>query len=149
MFKLLTTELFLLDFDLLHASSYKGVRHDSGDPFAWGEKIIAHYQKLGIDPKTKQLLFSDSLDFDKAQSLYEYFKDRINVTFGIGTFCSNDTKEKPLNIVIKLQKINGRPVAKLSDVKGKTMCIDENYLDYLTRAVEYRIEEEKNLKGKY
>ena len=51
--------------------------------------------------------------------------------------------------VIKLQKINGRPVAKLSDVKGKTMCIDENYLEYLTRAVEYRIEEEKNLKGKY
>lgn len=142
----LTTDLFLLDFDLLHASSYKGVRHDSGDPFEWGEKIIAHYQKLGIDPKTKSLLFSDSLDFDKAQRLYEYFKDRIKVTFGIGTFVSNDTKERPLNIVIKLQRINGRPVAKLSDVKGKTMCIDENYLDYLTRAVEYRIQEEELLK---
>lgn len=142
----LTTDLFLLDFDLLHASSYKGVRHDSGDPFEWGEKIIAHYQKLGIDPKTKSLLFSDSLDFDKAQRLYEYFKDRIKVTFGIGTFVSNDTKERPLNIVIKLQRINGRPVAKLSDVKGKTMCIDENYLNYLTRAVEYRIQEEELLK---
>ena len=142
----LTTDLFLLDFDLLHASSYKGVRHDSGNPFEWGEKIIAHYQKLGFDPKTKSLLFSDSLDFDKAQRLYEYFKDRIKVTFGIGTFVSNDTKERPLNIVIKLQRINGRPVAKLSDVKGKTMCIDENYLNYLTRAVEYRIQEEELLK---
>ncbi len=143
----LTTDLFLLDFDLLHASSYKGVRHDSGDPFEWGEKIIAHYEKLGIDPKSKSLLFSDSLDFDKAQKLYDYFKDRIKVTFGIGTFVSNDTKETPLNIVIKLQSINGRPVAKLSDVKGKTMCMDEDYLEYLTRAVEYRINEEKLLNG--
>ena len=145
----LTTELFLLDFDLLHASSYKGVRHDSGDPFIWGDQMIEHYKKLGIDSKTKTLLFSDSLNFDKAQKLYDYFKDRVRVSFGIGTFCTNDTKETPLNIVIKLQRINGRPVAKLSDVKGKTMCLDEEYLEYLTRAVEYRIEEEKELKGKY
>ena len=145
----LTTESFLLDFDLLHASSYKGVRHDSGDPFIWGDQMIEHYKKLGIDSKTKTLLFSDSLNFDKAQKLYDYFKDRVRVSFGIGTFCTNDTKETPLNIVIKLQRINGRPVAKLSDVKGKTMCLDEEYLEYLTRAVEYRIEEEKELKGKY
>jgi nicotinate phosphoribosyltransferase len=145
----LTTELFLLDFDLLHASSYKGVRHDSGDPFIWGDQMIDHYKKLGIDSKTKTLLFSDSLNFDKAQKLHDYFKDRVRVSFGIGTFCTNDTKETPLNIVIKLQRINGRPVAKLSDVKGKTMCLDEQYLEYLTRAVEYRIEEEKELKGKY
>ena len=144
----LTTDLFLLDFDLLHASSYKGVRHDSGDPFIWGEKIIAHYEKFGIDPKTKTLLFSDSLDFDKAQHIYDYFKDRIGVSFGIGTYCSNDTDEEPLNIVIKLQTVNGRPVAKLSDVDGKTMCLDENYLSYLKFAVQYRISEEKRLEGR-
>lgn len=144
----LTTDLFLLDFDLLHASSYKGVRHDSGDPFVWGEKIIAHYEKFGIDPKTKTLLFSDSLDFDKAQHIYDYFKDRIGVSFGIGTYCSNDTDEAPLNIVIKLQTVNGRPVAKLSDVDGKTMCLDENYLSYLKFAVQYRISEEKRLEGR-
>lgn len=144
----LTTDLFLLDFDLLHASSYKGVRHDSGDPFIWGEKIIAHYEKFGINPKTKTLLFSDSLDFDKAQHIYDYFKDRIGVSFGIGTYCSNDTDEAPLNIVIKLQTVNGRPVAKLSDVDGKTMCLDENYLSYLKFAVQYRISEEKRLEGR-
>lgn len=143
----LTTDLFLLDFDLLHASSYKGVRHDSGDPFVWGEKIIAHYEKFGIDPKTKTLLFSDSLDFDKAQHIYEYFKNRVNVSFGIGTYCSNDTDVPPLNIVIKLQTVNGRPVAKLSDVDGKTMCLDDNYLNYLKFAVQYRISEEKRLEG--
>lgn len=141
----LTTDLFLLDFDLLHASSYKGVRHDSGDPYEWGEKIIAHYEKFGIDPKTKTLLFSDSLDFDKAQKIYDYFKDRVIVSFGIGTYCSNDTDVEPLNIVIKLQAVNGRPVAKLSDVPGKTMCLDDNYLNYLRSAVEYRISEEKRL----
>lgn len=141
----LTTDLFLLDFDLLHASSYNGVRHDSGDPFVWGEKIIAHYKKYGIDPKTKTLLFSDSLDFDRAQKLFDYFKDRIKVSFGIGTYCSNDTDQDPLNIVIKLQVVNGRPVAKLSDVDGKTMCLDDEYLTYLRYAVNHRISEEKRL----
>ncbi len=142
----LTTDLFLLDFDLLHASSYKGVRHDSGDPYQWGEKMIAHYQKFGIDPKTKTLLFSDSLDFDKAQKLYDHFKDKVKVSFGIGTYCTNDTDQAPLNIVIKLQKVNERPVAKLSDVDGKTMCLDEAFLQYLKQAVRYRIEEENRLK---
>ena len=141
----LTTDLFLLDFDYLECSIYSGVRHDSGDPYAWGDKIIKHYENYGINPKTKTLLFSDSLNFDKAQALYDYFKDRVRVAFGIGTFCSNDTKVGTLNIVIKLQRVNGRPVAKLSDDVGKTMCIDENYFDYLKRAVEYRIEETKKL----
>ena len=95
------------------------MRHDSGDPYEWGEKIIRHYERYGVDPKTKLLLFSDSLDFDRAQALYDHFKDRTKVSFGIGTFCSNDTCEKALNIVIKLQYVNGRPVAKLSDAPGK------------------------------
>ena len=138
----LGTELFLKDFDRLQAMCYTGVRHDSGDPYEWGEVMIAHYKRLGIDPKTKTLLFSDSLDFDKAQRIKEYFEDRINVSFGIGTYLSNDTNEKALNIVIKLQYVNGHPVAKLSDDKGKAMCQDNNYLTYLRNAVDYRLQED-------
>ncbi len=141
-----TTDLFLLDFNRSMVNNYTGVRHDSGDPYAWGEKIIQHYKKYGVDPKTKLLLFSDSLDFDRAQELYDYFKDRTKVSFGIGTFISNDTCEQALNIVIKLQYVNGRPVAKLSDVPGKSMCRDENYLEYLKRSVEFRLNRGKNKK---
>ncbi len=137
----LGTDLFLMDFTKLQAMCYTGVRHDSGDPFAWGDKLIAKYEEYGIDPKTKTLLFSDGLDFDKAQEIYDYFKDRINVSFGIGTYLTNDTAVPALNIVIKLQYVNGHPVAKLSDNPGKTMCQDENYINYLRNAVEYRLRE--------
>ena len=139
-----TTDLFLLDFNRAMVNNFTGVRHDSDDPYEWGEKMIAHYQKYGADPKTKLLLFSDSLDFDRAQALYEYFKDRAKVSFGIGTFVANDTSEEALNIVIKLQTVNGRAVAKLSDSKGKEMCRDEDYLEYLERSVRFRLEREKN-----
>ena len=138
----ITTDLFLLDFNRSMVNNYSGVRHDSGDPYAWGEKIIAHYQKYGVDPKSKLLLFSDSLDFDKAQQLYDHFKKRTKVSFGIGTFCSNDTEVPALNIVIKLQYVNGRPVAKLSDTPGKAMCRDNDYLDYLKRSVAFRLQRE-------
>ena len=137
-----TTDLFLLDFNRSMVNNYTGVRHDSGDPYEWGEKMIAHYKKYGVDPKTKLLLFSDSLDFDRAQKLYDYFSGKTKVSFGIGTFCSNDTDEQALNIVIKLQYVNGRPVAKLSDDIGKAMCRDEDYLGYLKRSVEFRIQRE-------
>lgn len=139
-----TTDLFLMDFNRSMVNNYTGVRHDSGDPFAWGEKMIAHYKSYGVDPRTKLLLFSDGLDFDRAQALYDYFDGRAKVSFGIGTFCSNDTSEKPLNIVIKLQYVNGRPVAKLSDIPSKAMCQDEPYLDYLKRSVEFRLQREKS-----
>ena len=139
----ITTDLFLLDFNRSMVNNYSGVRHDSGDPYEWGEKIIKHYERYGVDPKSKLLLFSDSLDFDRAQKLFNYFKDRTKVSFGIGTFCSNDTCENALNIVIKLQYVNGRPVAKLSDDVGKAMCRDESYLDYLKRSVAFRIDREK------
>lgn len=139
----ITTDLFLMDFNRSMVNNYSGVRHDSGDPYKWGEKIIAHYKSYGVDPKTKQLLFSDSLDFDRAQELHDYFKDKTKVSFGIGTFCSNDTDKEPLNIVIKLQYVNGRPVAKLSDDSGKAMCRDEEYLDYLERSVAFRLQREK------
>ena len=138
-----TTDLFLLDFNRSMVNNYSGVRHDSGDPYAWGEKIIAHYEKYGVDPRTKQLLFSDSLDFDRAQHLNDYFKDRTKVSFGIGTFCSNDTAEAALNIVIKLQYVNGRPVAKLSDTPSKAMCQDEAYLEYLKSSVAFRLSRQK------
>lgn len=139
----LTTDLFLMDFNRAMVNNYSGVRHDSGDPYEWGEKILAHYEKYGVDPRQKQLLFSDSLDFDRAQRLYDHFRNRTKVAFGIGTFCSNDTSEEPLNIVIKLQYVNGRPVAKLSDVEGKSMCRDPDYLEYLKGSVAFRLSREK------
>ena len=138
----LTTDLFLLDFDRSMSNNFTGVRHDSGDPYEWGEKVINHYKKYEIDPKTKTLLFSNNLDFDRAEKLYQYFKDKAKVSFGIGTFVSNDTKEEPLNIVIKLQYVNGRPVAKMSDSEDKTMCSDPDYLSYLERSVEFRLHRE-------
>ena len=142
-----TTDLFLLDFNRAMVNNYTGVRHESGDPFEWGEKMIAHYRKYGVDPRTKLLLFSDGLDFDRAQKLYDYFKDRVKVSFGIGTFCSNDTCEEPLNIVIKLQTVNGRPVAKVSDTPGKAMCRDREYLEYLKGSIAFRLAREKEARG--
>ncbi|MBR2287258.1 MAG: nicotinate phosphoribosyltransferase, partial [Clostridia bacterium] len=140
----ITTDLFLLDFNRAMVNNFSGVRHDSGDPYAWGEKIIAHYKAYGVDPMTKTLLFSDSLDFDGAQALQDFFRDRARLSFGIGTFCSNDTCEKALNIVIKLQTVNGRAVAKLSDTPDKAMCRDPEYLSYLRRSVAFRLEREKD-----
>lgn len=140
----ITTDLFLMDFNRAMVNNYTGVRHDSGDPYEWGEKMIKHYQSYGVDPKTKLLLFSDSLNFDKAQELFDYFKGRTKVSFGIGTFCSNDTCENALNIVIKLQYVNGRPVAKLSDASGKAMCRDDKYLEYLKNSVNFRLTRESN-----
>ena len=139
----LTTDLFLRDFDRAMVNNYTGVRHDSGDPFVWADKILAHYRSYGVDPKTKTLLFSDSLNFDKAQEIYDRYKDECRVAFGIGTFVSNDTDEEALNIVIKLQYVNGRPVAKVSDASGKTMSDDEEYLKYLKRSIDFRLQREK------
>ena len=138
----ITTDLFLMDFNRSMVNNYNGVRHDSGDPYEWGEKIIKHYESYGVDPRTRLLLFSDGLDFDRAQKLFDYFKDRAKVSCGIGTFCSNDTCAEPLNIVIKLQYVNGKPVAKLSDNPEKSMCHDADYLKYLKRSVAFRLKRE-------
>ena len=124
-------DAFLRDFDLYFCKLFDGVRHDSGDPFEWGEKVIRHYQKLGIDPKTKAFVFSDALDFKLALDLFHRFKDRVNVRFGIGTFLTNDLGHAPIQIVIKMIECNGHPVAKVSDSPGKTMCRDDSYLAYL------------------
>lgn len=139
----ITTDCFLRDFQLTYATLFSGVRHDSGDPCEWGDKMIAHYNSLGINPRTKTLLFSDSLDFERATALYDYFKDKAKVAFGIGTFISNDTDEEALNIVMKTTKCNGMDVAKISDVAGKGMCKNPDYVDYLNRCIDYRMKNDK------
>lgn len=127
-------DAFLKDFDLYFAKLYDGLRHDSGDPCDWADKVIAHYKSLGIDPKTKTLVFSDGLDFNKAHALYEKYKDQAKVTFGIGTNLTNDfAGVTPLQIVMKIVRCNGRPVAKISDSPGKGMCEDSQYVDYLRK----------------
>ena len=138
----ITTDCFLKDFQLTYATLFNGVRHDSGDPFEWGEKMIKHYESLGINPKTKTFLFSDSLDFERANKLFYHFHDRINVAFGIGTYIANDTFAPALNIVMKTTKCNGQDVAKLSDVEGKGMCKNPEYVDYLRRTIKWRIDHE-------
>ena len=139
----ISTDVFLLDFNQTYATLFSGVRHDSGDPLEWGEKIIQHYKNLGIDPKTKTLLFSDSLDFERATKIKKHFEGRAKVAFGIGTYLSNPLDD-PLNIVIKVTECNGTPVAKLSDVDGKNMCKDPEYVKYLKRAIDWRLRHEKN-----
>lgn len=135
----ITTDCFLKDFDLTYATLFYGVRHDSGDPIEWGEKILEHYKKLGIDPTTKTLLFSDSLNFEKATKIKKHFEGKCSIAFGIGTYLANDTTVEPLNIVMKVTECNGAPVAKLSDVEGKGMCRDDQYVDYLKRAIDWRM----------
>lgn len=124
-------DAFLADFDLYFAKLFDGLRHDSGDPVAWGEKALAHYTRLRLDAHTKRLVFSDGLDLPSAFALYRHFADRTMTGFGIGTNLSNDTGVQPLNIVMKLIRCNGQAVAKLSDSPGKTMSRDETFLAYL------------------
>ncbi len=124
-------DAFLADFDLYFAKLFDGLRHDSGDPVAWGEKALAHYARLRIDAHTKRLVFSDGLDLPRALALYQHFGDRTQLGFGIGTNLTNDMGQTPLNIVMKLTRANGQPVAKLSDTPGKTLCDDETFLAYL------------------
>lgn len=131
----ITMDAFLRDFGRGFATAYQGLRHDSGDPFEWGEKAIAHYQQLELDPQSKTLVFSDNLDLDKAVALYRHFGQRINLIFGIGTRLTCDIPQvKPLNIVIKLVECNGKPVAKLSDSPGKTICQDKAFVRALRKA---------------
>ncbi|PVZ42503.1 nicotinate phosphoribosyltransferase [Pseudomonas sp. CC120222-01a] len=128
----ITMDAFLGDFDLYFAKLFDGLRHDSGDPLVWAEKAIAHYERLGIDPKGKTLIFSDGLDFAKALGLYRALHTRINVSFGIGTRLTCDIPGvEPMNIVIKMTDCNGAPVAKISDSPGKTQCRDENFVAYM------------------
>ncbi len=127
---------FLRDFDLFFCKLFDGSRHDSGDPFQWGERMIAHYLKNRVDPKTKTLIFSDGLTVPRTIELYKQFKGRCQLAFGIGTNLTNDLGYEPLQIVIKMIRCNGQPVAKLSDTPSKNMCDDEKYLAYLRQVFE-------------
>lgn len=124
-------DAFLRDFDMYFCKLFDGARHDSGDPFAWGERMIAHYTANRCDPRTKVLIFSDGLDIPRCQEIYHRFKGRIQMAFGIGTNLTNDLGPEPLSIVLKMVRCNGQPVAKISDTPGKTMVEDEGYLTYL------------------
>lgn len=129
-------DAFLRDFDLYLAKLYDGLRHDSGDPYLWTDKVLDHYKKLGVDARTKSLIFSDSLTIDKAVAINQYVGKRAKVSFGIGTNLSNrrvfENRSVP-NIVMKLTKVNGKPVAKISDSPGKEMCEDEDFVNYLKK----------------
>ena len=127
---------FLRDFDLYFCKLFDGARHDSGDPFLWGERMLAHYQANQVDPKTKTLIFSDGLTMPRTIELYQQFRGRCQLAFGIGTNLTNDLGYEPLQIVIKMLRCNGQPVAKLSDTPSKNMCSDEKYLAYLRQVFE-------------
>lgn len=133
----------LRDMGLTFATLFSGVRHDSGDPYVWGDNWLKHWEELGIDPHTKTLMFSDSLDFKKATEIYKYFKDKAKVAFGIGTYLSNDTDVPALNIVMKVAKVNGRDVAKISNAEGKTMCRNPDYVEYLKRTIKWELDNAK------
>lgn len=143
----ITTNCFLKDFTKAEAKLFDGVRHDSGDPFEWGNKMIDVYAKYNINPITKTLLFSDSLDFERADALYSFFKDQIKVAFGIGTYIANDCGEKAMNQVLKVTEANGIPVCKLSDsendkvtgLPGKFMGKSKEYLEYLKRTINWHM----------
>lgn len=131
---------FLRDFDMYFCKLFDGARHDSGDPFGWGERLIEHYRKNRVDPLTKTLIFSDGLTVPRTIELYQQFRGRCQLAFGIGTNLTNDLGDPPahvpLQIVIKMVRCNGQPVAKLSDTPSKNMCDDEKYLAYLRQVFE-------------
>ncbi len=129
-------EAFLRDFDMYFCKLFDGARHDSGDPFEWGERMIAHYDSNRVDPRTKTLIFSDALTFPRAIELTRRFAGRCKTAFGIGTNLTNDLGHEPLQIVMKMVRCNGQPVAKVSDAPEKTMCDDKAYLAYLRQVFE-------------
>lgn len=137
------TDVFLKDFRKTFATLFSGVRHDSGDPYAWGDKMIAHYKSLGIDPLTKTLMFSDSLNLQKATEINKYFKGKAKVAFGIGTDWSGPQGIEALNIVCKVAIVNGLDVAKLSDAPGKNMCRNPEAIERLHREIDWRMTYEK------
>ncbi len=129
----ITLDAFLRDFDLFFAKLFDGVRQDSGDPFVAARKVIAHYRALKVDPRTKAIVFSDALDFDKALALWREFEPQIQTSFGIGTYLTNDVGVPRLNAVLKMVECNGQSVAKISDAPGKGLSEDKKYLAYLAR----------------
>ncbi len=118
-----------------YAYQFTGVRHDSGDPIEFGEKIIEMYEKFGINPMSKTMVFSDGLTFEKAFNLCDYFSERIGVSFGIGTNIGNAMGIPAPQIVMKMTLANGKPVAKISDSSGKGMCRDVDYETFIRKHI--------------
>jgi nicotinate phosphoribosyltransferase len=131
-------DAFLRDFDLFFCKLFDGVRHDSGDPFEWGEKLLAHYQRMRVDARTKSFVFSDSLNIPLCVELYQRFHTRCKPAFGMGTNLTNDLGFRPLQVVIKMTRCNGQPVAKISDTPEKTMDYDPSYVAYLREVFQVR-----------
>ncbi|WMW22897.1 nicotinate phosphoribosyltransferase [Methanolobus mangrovi] len=117
------SEPFFRNFNLKLSKLYDGVRHDSGDPLKFADRVVQHYKKMSIDPLTKVVVFSDSLSASDAIEIKKQCEGRINCIFGIGTSITNNydffRSSPPLNMVIKLHSIDGIPVVKLSDDEGK------------------------------
>ena len=120
-----TTDSFFKSFDNVLSRQFDGVRHDSGCPFEFTDKVVNHYKTMGIDPMSKTIIFSDGLDSKVATDIKEYCVGKIKSAFGIGTNLTNDVGVKPLNIVIKVSEVlvddNWVGAIKLSDVKGKNI----------------------------
>jgi len=119
-----TTDVFFQQFDKKFAKLFDGVRHDSGDPLEFADKTIAHYQKHGINPLFKYIIFSDGLNLEKVEEITKYCSGKIGISFGIGTNLTNDVGLKPMNIVMKLIGVQAPnkeliPTVKLSDEHGK------------------------------
>jgi nicotinate phosphoribosyltransferase len=126
---------FLKDFDRFFALLFDGCRQDSGDPIQWTEKLMAHYKKMRIDPRSKSAIYSDGLTLESAVDIFSRFHDQIQVSFGIGTNLTNDCGFVAPQVVIKMVECNHRPVAKLSDTEDKGMCEDPEFLDYLNYVI--------------
>lgn len=131
-------DAFLRDFDLYFAKLFDGLRHDSGDPFEWALKTIAHYQALHIDPQTKSLVFSDNLSIPKALQIYDAVHAQTNPVFGIGSNLTNDLGYSALNMVIKMTRCNGQVVAKICDDPNKVVCEDMAYFHYLANVFQLK-----------
>lgn len=120
-------DLFSMNFSEDFACLFKGLRIDSGDNYEQLMKIVEKYKSLGIDPRSKQVIFSNALNTDQAIKINEYAKEYCLPSFGIGTHFTNDFEGvKPMNIVIKLiaAKITEswnfyNDTCKISEDKGK------------------------------
>ena len=126
---------FLKDFDHFFSLLFNGCRQDSGDPILWTEKLIAHYKKMRIDPRTKSAIYSDGLTLESAVDIFARFNDQIQISFGIGTHLTNDCGFVAPQVVIKMVQCNRKPVAKISDSQAKGMCEDPEFLDYLNYVI--------------
>jgi nicotinate phosphoribosyltransferase len=118
------TDAFLNDFDNYFAGLFDSIRHDSGDPYVFTRKIVDHLKKIKIAPITKKINFSDNLNVDSGIALTEFCRGLIGSTLGIGTHLTNDfpdSKFPALQIVIKLDMVDGEYVVKISDEPAKVV----------------------------